>query len=208
MIKRPLVLITIGSIIGILFGLYCNISIALFVACAIFIISYILAKYKNAKRYDNTLQIQKWSIIFIICILIGSIYTTIKSKEYENHNRQMQKGTAYIGTIISNSIQKEYYTQYELRIEKIGQENTNIKLYLHYQGKQNLEYGDKIALKGEYIEPDIARNDKGFNYKNYLKSNGIVGTLKAKNIEILSKNNGNLIKKFACKTRKIYRKSN
>ena len=29
----------------------------------------------------------------------------------------------------------------------------------------------KISIKGEYIEPDTARNDKGFNYKNYLKSN-------------------------------------
>ena len=120
----------------------------------------------------------------------------------------MKKYTKYVGIIISNPTQKEYYTQYELKIEKIGQENTNIKLYLHYQGKQNLEYGDKISLKGEYIEPDTARNDKGFNYKNYLKSNGIVGTLRSKEIEILSKNNGNLLQNLACKTRKIYRKSN
>ena len=47
----------------------------------------------------------------------------------------------------------------------------NITVYLQITGKQNLEYGDKISIKGEYIEPDTARNDKGFNYKNYLKSN-------------------------------------
>ena len=120
----------------------------------------------------------------------------------------MKKYTKYVGIIISNPIQKNYYTQYKLKIEKVGQENTNMIVYLHIQGKQNLEYGDKISLKEEYIEPDIARNDKGFNYKNYLKSNGIVGTLRSKNIEILSKNNGNLLQNFACKTRKSNRKSN
>lgn len=101
-------------------------------------------------------------------MLLASLYVTVKNKEYENQNNQMQKDTKYVGIIISNPIQKEYYTKYKLKIEK---ENTNITLYLHYQGKQNLEYGDKISLEGEYIEPDTARNYKGFNYKNYLKSN-------------------------------------
>lgn len=80
----------------------------------------------------------------------------------------MQKDAKYIGIVISNPIRKEYYTQYKLKIEK---ENVNIIVYLRIQGKQNLEYGDKISFTGEYIEPDTARNDKGFNYKNYLKSN-------------------------------------
>ncbi len=105
-------------------------------------------------------------MIFIICIVLASLYTTIKNKEYENKNNQMKEKTEYIGIIISNPIPKEYYTQYTLKIKK-----TNIKVYLQITGKQNLEYGDKISIKGEYIEPDTARNDKGFNYKNYLKSN-------------------------------------
>lgn len=80
----------------------------------------------------------------------------------------MQKDAKYIGIIISNPIRKEHYTQYKLKIEK---ENANIIVYLRIQGKQNLEFGDKISFIGEYTNPDTARNDKGFNYKNYLKSN-------------------------------------
>lgn len=83
----------------------------------------------------------------------------------------MEKSTEYVGIIVSNGTQKEYYTRYKLKIKKVGKENTNIIVYLHYQGKQNLEYGDKISFTGEYTKPDTARNDKGFNYKNYLKSN-------------------------------------
>lgn len=83
----------------------------------------------------------------------------------------MQKDTKYIGIIISNPTNKDYYTRYKLKIEKVGSKNTNITVYLHYQGKQNLEYGDKISFTGEYTKPNTARNDKGFNYKNYLKSN-------------------------------------
>lgn len=141
-------------------------------------------------------------------MILASLYTTIKDKQYENQNDQMKKETKYVGIIISNSIQKEYYTKYKLKIEKVGKENTNTAVYLHYQGKQNLEYGDKISIEGEYIEPDTARNNKGFNYKNYLKSNEIVGTLRAKNVDIISKNNGNLLQNFACKIRKSNRKPN
>jgi len=96
-------------------------------------------------------------MIFIICIVLASLYTTIKNKEYENKNNQMKEKTEYIGIIISNPIPKEYCTQYTLKIE-----NTNITVYLQIKEKQELEYGDKISIKGEYIEP---------NYKNYLKSN-------------------------------------
>lgn len=141
-------------------------------------------------------------------MIVASLYTTIKNRQYENQNDQMKKDTKYIGIIISNPTKKDYYTQYTLKIKKVGSKNTNTTVYLHYQGKQNLEYGDKIHLKGEYIEPDTARNDKGFNYKNYLKSNGIVGTLKTKNVEILSKNNGKPIQGLACKTRENYRRPN
>lgn len=141
-------------------------------------------------------------------MIVASLYTTIKNKQYENQNNQMKKDTEYIGIIISNPTKKDYYTQYTLKIKKVGSKNTNTIVYLHYQGKQNLEYGDKIHVKGEYIEPDTARNDKGFNYKNYLKSNGIVGVLKTKNVEILSKNNGKPIQGLACKTREYHRNPN
>lgn len=110
-------------------------------------------------------------MIFIICIVLASLYTTIKNKEYENKNNQMKEKTEYIGIIINNPVPKEYYTQYTLKIKKAEQENTNITVYLQIKEKQELEYGDKISIKGEYIEADTARNDKGFNYKNYLKSN-------------------------------------
>jgi predicted membrane metal-binding protein len=57
-----------------------------------------------------------------------------------------------------------------LKITKIEGNNVNIKVYIRVKGEVSLKYGDEISFVGEYDEPDSARNDKGFDYKNYLKS--------------------------------------
>ena len=64
-------------------------------------------------------------------------------------------------------------------------DNINIKTFgdLHYfkkfddrklelisenLSKEELEYGEKIDINGEFIEPSKARNYKGFDYSEYL----------------------------------------
>lgn len=128
-------------------------------------------KHKNAKRYDDVLKIRKSIIIFILCVLLSSIYTSIQNQEYEKKNNQMQRSENYVGIIESNPVAKEYSTQYLLRVKKVEKESSNILVYIRVKGKNNLEYGDEISFIGEYDQPDGARNDKGFDYKQYLKSN-------------------------------------
>lgn len=52
-----------------------------------------------------------------------------------------------------------------------------------------LEYGDLIKLEGEYIIPSESRNYKGFNYREYLKTKKIFGTItvNSNNIRVLEK---------------------
>ena len=57
-----------------------------------------------------------------------------------------------------------------------------------------LNFGDIINFNGEYTKPNTTRNHKGFNYSNYLKSKKIYGTVKANNVNIISKNNINILK--------------
>ena len=51
----------------------------------------------------------------------------------------------------------------------------------------------KIKLEGVLKNPESARNYKGFNYREYLKTKKIYGTIKSINIEIISENQINFI---------------
>lgn len=56
-----------------------------------------------------------------------------------------------------------------------------------------------IEADGEYIIPSEARNYKGFDYREYLKSKKIYGTIKNsnKNIKIIKENNINIVMKLS-----------
>ena len=43
------------------------------------------------------------------------------------------------------------------------------------------------------------RNEGGFNYKEYLKSLNIYGSVKAKNIKVIEQNKGNIFMNFTYK---------
>ncbi len=62
-----------------------------------------------------------------------------------------------------------------------------------------MQYGDLIEVDGEYIIPSEARNYKGFDYREYLKSKKIYGTIKNsnKNIKIIKENNINIVLKLS-----------
>ena len=81
---------------------------------------------------------------------------------------------------------------YKIKLLKNGD-----KFYLKLSKKQSkLQYGDEIELKGEYIEPQTARNKGGFNYKQYLKTLKIYGTINVEKVSILEKNKINPILKI------------
>ena len=50
--------------------------------------------------------------------------------------------------------------------------------------KKNLEYGEILEIQGNFSEPSEARNYKGFNYKEYLKTLKIYGTIR---VELVKK---------------------
>jgi hypothetical protein len=122
------------------------------------------------KKYNKVLKIRKYIIIFIVTIFIFTIYTNIRNNQYDANINKMKEESNFTGIIVSNETKKEYYTQYTLKITQIGSNTENITIYIRIKGEVTLQYGDEISFVGEYEEPDSARNDKGYNYKNYLKS--------------------------------------
>lgn len=186
--------ITIAWIFGIIWGLYLKISIVLFVIPLIFLCIYLEIK----KRVG----LKRVIVLFLISALISNIKITLLEKEFNEKYQNIGENVEIVGTIISDPINKQYKNQYILKVEKINKnksyKNTNLQLNVK---KEQLNYGDKIIVKGNFEEASRARNEGGFDYKQYLKSKNIYGiiTVDKEDISFIKKNNVDVINLLANK---------
>ena len=202
--NRPIFIIVIGYIIGIIWGLYLQRSIVpfYFILLMIYIIiklPYHKKKFKifSIKRYFRYIKlIFKLNIILTIIIssLISNIIIKYNESKYENLYKNIET-LKVTGIVVSNKIEKEYYNRYKIKVIEGKFKNT----YLYINSKEELIYGDKVDINGEFIEPSKARNYKGFDYKEYLKTLKIYGTIKVKNIKVLEKNKANILMQISNK---------
>lgn len=200
--KRPLLFVTIGYILGILIELYGkNRHIALFyiLFLSLFIITKINIIYKickNLKRYIK-LYIKFTSIVIIVVsMLFGYTYTHFLNQKYNNLYKSIEPQSYFVAKIISKMEEKKYTDCYTIKVISIeGKKEYNGTKLLLYVAKLEsnfkYQYGDYIYLKGDYVTADTARNYGGFNYREYLKKDGIYGIVKASydNIKLLKNEN-------------------
>ena len=201
--ERPILIAVIGYMIGILWGLYFNFSVALlyiFIAAIYFILKTFLSKNKwnilSPRRYFRYIKIffnRKSIYLIIIISIISNLIVNFQNEKYENVYKDGEELTL-IAVVDSNKEEKEYKDTYQIKTEN---KDTNLILSVNKNKDIDLEYGDKILIKGEFAEPSESRNYGGFDYKEYLKSIGIHGTIKADSIEVLAKNSNNPIFTFA-----------
>lgn len=202
--KRPIVVAIIGYIIGIIVGLYLQISIAPF--CILIIVTDIIykqflkskrkhqkLKLFSIKRYFRYVKIfinSKVILLIVITSLISNTLILIQNQRYEKMYTLLssKENIKLTGIVISNKEEKQYYNKYKIEA-KI--QNKNFRFYIMTDKKINLEYGDKIKLNGEYKRPEVQRNYKGFDYSKYLKQLKIYGTIKCSKIEVLDKKQAN-----------------
>ena len=201
--ERPILIAVIGYMIGILWGLYFNFSVALFyifIAAIYFILKTFLLKNKwnilSPRRYFRYIKIffnRKSIYLIIIISIISNLIVNFQNEKYENVYNDGEELTL-IAIVDSNKEEKEYKDTYKIKTEY---KDSNLILSVNKNKNIELEYGDKILIKGEFVEPSESRNYGGFDYKEYLKSIKIYGTIKADSIEILAKNSNNPIFTFA-----------
>jgi len=185
--RRPLCIVSIIYIIGILLGLYLQISIALLSIVILSVIS--LGYIYITKKYRNIV-----SILFLtIILIIGCMYIKYIDNDYEKMYKDISnlEELQIVAKVITSPIQKQYSSQYEIQILSLNnkQKYKGKKLILNIKDNNNkLQYGDVIKISGEFKVPDEARNYGGFNYKQYLKTKKIYGTLSGNKIIVLDKN--------------------
>lgn len=215
-IKRPIVTILIGVIIGIIYGLYFKLSIAIIIS--LFLLFLILIRKRKKKQnfcsnnnfINKNLIVQrtyrfklkriinsifsrtvyflrkrkKVILILFISIISSNLYTNFINQKYQKVYDKFPEEITTTATIISGPEETDYYYKYNIEIH-----NKKFLMYAKKTEKVYIQYGMQIKLTGKYIEPDEQRNYKGFNYKDFLKSKKIYGSIEASNIEIIKKNN-------------------
>ena len=191
--NRPILIVVIGYIIGIIWGLYLKISIVPFY---IFLITiYIIINLPYSKKKFKIFSIKRYfryiklilKINIILTIIISSLISNLIIVYYENKYKNFYEDgqeIELIAVVVSNKQEKEYYDRYKIKYNEKY-------LYINVDKKQSLCYGDKIYIKGKFQEPTQARNYKGFDYKQYLKTLKIYGTVKVSTIKVLDENCAN-----------------
>lgn len=209
MTKRPILVALIGYIIGIIEGLYLQISIVpiyiLIVAIYLIIKKYHKREKKNLKifsiqRYSRYLKIvfnQKVISIILISSIISNSIIIIQNQKYKTLYKD-SKEVKLVGTIISNKKEKEYKDIYNIKVEELNNskryKNTKLLIKVDNKIENTLKYGTKITLKGKFKEPNEKRNYGSFNYKEYLKTKKIYGVVDVEEIyKIEDHKNNNII---------------
>ena len=221
-LKRPIVVIVIGYIIGIIWGLYFHFSIVLlYILIAILfyrknqrnsIMSFLINLLKNCFKSKKNTSFPLFSIhryvryikliftkqvIFLIAIssMVSNTILLFQEKRYEN--LYPEENITVEGMIISNQEEREYKNRYKVKVLTVNSSDRyqSTQIYIEVKKDVEFEYGDKVILQGEFRKGSEQRNTGGFDYQLYLKSIHIYGTLKVENYQKISSDNANWISK-------------
>lgn len=127
-------------------------------------------------------------IVILICLIISIGYVSILENKYSKISDMPIKEMV---TITSDIQEKEYK---KVCTAKIVRNNKKILINIKMsQDIPSIKYGDSLYIEGEFKQPEEARNYKGYNYKQYLKTKKIIGTVELEKVKILKSSNGSFI---------------
>lgn len=124
----------------------------------------------------------------MLVALIGNtqvLYLKNKYLEIYKDDKSIISATA---VVIKGPSEGEYNYKYTVKARTGKYKNKKFIVYINKKNKKFLEYGNLIEIKGEYSAPEVARNYKGFDYSQYLKTLNIYGTIKVEESKIINKN--------------------
>ncbi len=184
--NRPIVIAIISYMFGILLRLYTNCIVFIFLQVSLIIFFIISLKINN--KYFRFIKMKMKIVILIIifvCLNFGYLYTNVIEDKYESFYNNLKSIESY-GIIVDEPKEKVFNKMAKVKLLK---ENVNVYIYTN----KNVKYGDLIYFSGKYEIPEIARNEYGFNYRNYLKTLKVIGTVKDAKVEIIQEEKINVV---------------
>lgn len=197
--QRPLLIVAISYILGIIIGVYLQKSIP-FVVLIILIAAITTIKLK---KYNKIIT------VITVTIIVATGKTVYLNNKYEKfyENFDTKEVTAVV-TICDNIKETDYRYTTVVRIDQMKGDTENkhkgkkFLLYIKKSEKVKLEYGDQVKISGFYDEAEGRRNYKGSNYQEYLKNKKIYGILNCENeCKVIKKKNLNFANMFINKLR-------
>lgn len=174
LVKRSLVIITLAYISGIIIGrtLITDLRIMFWLAAIILLL------FAAGKSY-RSIPLFKITLIFITAAAGAAAY--YYAVQVPDNNLLAYAGNpVYLeGTIIEEPLFHEDHAVYHMRLEKLesGGEELIIRgtLLVKIYGEDNEIYwfGERIGMRGTIVPPRSQRNPGGFDYRFYLRSQGI-----------------------------------
>ena len=177
-----------------LFGVYMGL-------CFDNIVSFLLLSTMIGAFYLIRKQVKKYLIVLaIVFTLLGIIVAILENNKYNDlENVEVFSGH---GVIVDFEKSTDYKNVYLLKDKKV--------YYLLYTPKSiDLKSGQSIYYEGEFSLPDKARNEYGFNYREYLKQRKIAGSIKTQKLNVLENKGNPRYKIIGLKSglRKFFKKS-
>ena len=145
-----------------------------------------------------TSDIKKCIIYLCVCI-VGIIQIHILENNYDKISSKIPEEITLQALVVSDGTEKDYKYTYTIEVNTINGKKLEKSIQLILDIKKNkiknkcLKFGNVVEITGVYEEPNIARNYKGFDYKQYLKSKNIYGTIDCTQYEIIANNKINII---------------
>ena len=133
----------------------------------------------------------------------GFLYTNILEQKYDTIYEAKGEIEEHC-IVIAEKEPKEYKDLYKVKIVNSKNSARNgTKLYIRVNKKANIEVGDMLLINGTYLEPDVARNERGFNYKEYLKTLEIYGTVEINHYKVIKKGRINKLILYTARLKEI-----
>ena len=133
----------------------------------------------------------------------GFLYTNILEQKY-NTIYEAEEEILEHCIVIAEKKPKEYKDLYKVKV--INSKNSarnGTKLYIRVNKQANIEVGDMLLINGTYVEPEVARNERGFNYKEYLKTLEIYGTVEINHYKVIKKGRINKLILYTARLKEI-----
>lgn len=197
--QRPLLIVAISYVLGIIIGVYLQKSIPLVVLIALItVITAIRLKKCN-----------KIIAVIMVTIIVATGKTVYLNNKYEKFYKDFNsKEITAVATICDDIKETDYRYTTVVRIDQMKGDTDNqykgkkFLLYVRKSKKIKLEYGDQVRISGFYDEAEGRRNYKGSNYQEYLKNKKIYGILNCENeLKVLKKKNLSFANMFINKLR-------
>lgn len=140
-----------------------------------------LLKFIKSKKYLLLFCILITLLIRTICSIYTFNYKYVEDKYSKNMNllilKQEKVEESYISYLVKLESEESFKDKFILYIYKDKKIITDEDIQLYYTSYGNFKYGDIIKVKGKIVIPKTLNNLHEFDYKKYLNSNNIIGTI-------------------------------